>query len=230
MISLKMCGAPTGKIKISDSIRPLRLHGSIGLVLGVLGSALGAALMRHGNYGLSSFYAVSLALYRASMALSMGAWNTIYQTVLILSLMLCLRCVRWRYMVSFVVAIGSSVLIDHLSALTARLPDILWVRVCCFLSGLLILSVGISLLATCKLPVMPMNLFVREMAEALHWSFGRFKLLFDLTCLTFSTAVGLVFTGTTPGVGWGTLISVLAVGPLINAFISIQRRFVEFSV
>lgn len=227
---MKMCGAPTGKIKTSDSICPLRLHGSIGLVLGVLGSALGTALMRHGNYGLSSFYAVSLALYRASMVLSMGAWNTIYQTALILSLMLCLRRARWGYLVSFAVAVGSSLLIDQLSALTAQLPDILCVRVCCFLSGLLILSVGISLLATCKLPVMPMNLFVREMAEALQWPFGRFKLLFDMACLTFSTVVGLAFTGATPGVGWGTLISVLAVGPLTNVFISIQRRFIEFSV
>lgn len=89
MISLKMSGDPTGKTKISDSRNPLRIHGFVGLVLGVACSALGTALMRHGDYGLSSFYAVSLALYRASGILTMGAWNTIYQVVLILLLMVC---------------------------------------------------------------------------------------------------------------------------------------------
>lgn len=229
MISLKMFGAPTGKPKTSDS-RPVRLHGFAGLSLGVLGSALGTALMRHGNYGLSSFYAVSLALYRASGILTMGAWNTIYQIVLILILMVCLRRVRWGYLASFAVVMVSSILIDGLSAMTAHLPDVLWMRLGCYLSGLLILSAGISLLATCKLPVMPMNLFVREMAEALHWPFGRFKLCFDIACLTFSAGVGLVFTGTTPGVGWGTLVSVLLVGPLTNALISLQSKIVEFVV
>lgn len=227
---MRMSGAPTGKTKTSNSRPPLRLHGAVGLVLGMLGSALGTALMRHGNYGLSSFYAVSLALYRASGRLTMGAWNTIYQVVLILLLMLCLRRVRWSYLASFAVVAFSSVLIDQLSAMTARLPATLWVRLCCYLGGLLILSAGISFLATCKLPVMPMNLFVREIAESLHWPFGRFKIYFDISCLTFSVAVGLVFTGTTPGVGWGTLISVLAVGPLTNVLISVQRRLVEFTV
>ena len=230
MISLKMSGDPTGKTKISDSRNPLRIHGFVGLVLGVACSALGTALMRHGDYGLSSFYAVSLALYRASGILTMGAWNTIYQVVLILLLMVCLRRVRWGYFASFAVVVVSSALIDRFSAVTGRLPYLPWVRAACYLIGLLILSAGISLLATCKLPVMPINLFVRELAEAKHWPFGRFKLCFDFACLTFSAAVGLLFTGSTPGVGWGTLISVLTVGPLTNVLISVQERFVEFVV
>lgn len=230
MISLKMSGAPTGKIRTSNRGWPLRLHGLVGLALGVLCSALGTALMRHGDYGLSSFYAVSLALYHASGAFTMGTWNAVFQLVLILTLMGCLRRVRWSYLASFAVVLVSSALIDVLSAAAAGLPDAWWARLAGFLGGLLILSVGISLLATCKLPVMPINLFVREMAEAKRWPFGRFKLCFDTACLIFSVAVGLVFTGSTAGVGWGTVVSVFSVGPLTNLLISVQRRWIEFDV
>lgn len=44
MISLKTSGAPTGRPKTSDDRAPLRLHGAVGLSLGVLGSALGTAV------------------------------------------------------------------------------------------------------------------------------------------------------------------------------------------
>lgn len=213
-----------------DSGRRLRLHGAVGLALGVLCSALGTALMRHSSFGLSSFYAVSLALYHASGLLSMGVWNTVYQIALILFLMLFLRRARWGYLASFGVVVVSSALIDWFSAAVARWPDLLPVRLGCYLAGLLILSAGISLLANCKLPVMPINLFVREIAEAKGWPFGRFKLCFDLACLTFSVTVGLIFVGSTPGVGWGTLVSVLCVGPLADVFLKLQNRLLVFYV
>lgn len=160
----------------------------------------------------------------------MGIWNTIYQVVLILALMLYLHRARWGYLASFLVVAVSSVMIDQFSSMTAELPELLWVRLCCYFGGLLVLSAGISLLATCKLPVMPTNLFVREIAEAKQWSFGRFKFYYDIACLTFSAVVGFVFTGETPGVGWGTLLSVFSIGPLINIFISVQKRFIAFDV
>lgn len=225
---LKTSGVPTEKTKTSNDRGPIRLHGVIGLAVGVLFSALGTALMRHGDFGLSSFYAVSLALYHASGILTMGTWNTIFQIILMLILVFALRRVRWGYLASFLVVIVSSALIDQFSVLTAKLPEEVWVRVFCYLVGLLILSAGISLLATCKLPVMPLNLFVREMAEAVKWPFGRFKLCFDVACLTFSAVVGLLFTGSTPGVGWGTVCSVFAVGPLTQLLISVESKWIEF--
>lgn len=223
-------GAPDMTAGLTEHDRRLRLHGIVGLGLGVIGSALGTALMRHSGFGLSSFYTVSLALYHASGRFSMGLWNTVYQIALIFLLMFLLGRVRWGYLVSFAVVAVSSLLIDWFSAIISAWPDSLPACLACYLAGLLILSMGISLLANCKLPVMPINLFVREIAEAEHWPFGRFKLCFDLACLAFSVAIGVIFVGSTPGVGWGTLVSVLCVGPLTDAFLKLQNNCLYFYV
>lgn len=210
--------------------RPFYIHGFWGLCLGVTGSALGTVLMRHSDFGLSSFYSVSLALYKTSGIWTMGTWNTVFQAGLILLLILLLRRFRMSYLLSFAVVECSSVLIDLLHILSGSWPVTIPFRLLCFAAGLVILCFGISLLASCKLPVMPMNLFVREIAEDRNWPFSRFKFCFDIGCLVFSAAVSWFGAGQLYGVGWGTLFSTFCTGPLVGAFLKLERKRFAFYV
>ena len=70
------------------------VHGGVGLALGVPLGAIGAALMKHGSFGLTPFYSVSLALFEATGLFTMGFWNAVFQIALILSLIVILR--TWK--------------------------------------------------------------------------------------------------------------------------------------
>ena len=206
-----------------------KIHGAAALAVAVPIGAVGAALMKHGSFGLTPFYSVSLALFDASKLFTMGTWNAVFQVVLILLLVLILRKLKPRYLLSFVVAGVSSMILDGANAVCARLPETIPVRIVCYITGFLVMTLGIALMAECKLPVAPMNLFVRELAEEWNKPFRRVKLVFDVGCLVLSITVSLCFAGRlSRGIGPGTVISAFLTGPFSGFYIAHLRKHFQF--
>ena len=208
--------------------KPIRLHGMVGLCIGVPSGAFAAALMKHGAFGMTPFYSVSLSLRQTFGLLSMGTWNSVFQVCLILALCVILRKAKPMYIFSFLVAAAAGVILDGFNILCALLPETLPVRIACFGVGFVFMSVAISFCAECKMPVAPMNLFVRELAEYLGKPFHSIKLYFDIGCLLLSVTVSLVFARQLFGIGVGTLIGAFFQGPLSGVFIRAIRRNLEF--
>ncbi len=205
------------------------VHGGAGLALGVPLGAIGAALMKHGSFGLTPFYSVSLALFEATGLFTMGFWNAVFQIALILSLIVILRTCKPRYPISFLVAAVSSAILDGANAVCAAFPNTMPVRILCYTAGFLIMTLGIALMAECGLPVAPMNLFVRELAEEWEKPFRRVKLIFDIVCLILSITISLCFTGgISRGIGMGTIAAAFLTGPLSGVYIAFLRRHIRF--
>ena len=209
--------------------KPRPVHGAVGLILGVPLGAIGASLMKHGSFGMTPFYSVSLALYEATGVMSMGFWNTLFQIGLILALAVIRRRFYPRYLLSFAVAACASAVLDGCNLLVSGLPANPVCRILCFAAGFLIMALGISLLARCNLPVAPMNLFPRELAQISGREFRQVKLWFDLGCLAFTLAVSGLFVHRLSGVGIGTLVAVLT-GPLTGVIIRWLDRNITFYV
>ena len=177
------------------------VHGGFALAFGVPLGAIGAALMKHGSFGLSPFYSVSLSLFEATGRFTMGTWNAVFQFALVF--------VRQAFVQFF--------------------PHTIPVRLVCYVIGFLVMTMGIALMAECKLPVAPMNLFVRELSEEWGRPFRNVKLVFDICCLAFSTAVSLGFAGyLSRGIGPGTVLSAFLTGPLTGLYISLLRKRFRF--
>ena len=205
------------------------VHGWVGLALGVPLGAIGAALMKHGSFGLTPFYSVSLALFEATGLFTMGFWNAVFQIALILSLIVILRTWKLRYPISFLVAAVSSAILDGANSVCSTFPNTMPVRILCYTAGFLIMTLGIALMAECGLPVAPMNLFVRELAEELGKPFRRVKLIFDIVCLLLSITISFCFTGQiSSGIGVGTIAAAFLTGPLSGAYIALLRRHIRF--
>ena len=208
-----------------------KIHGAAALAVAVPIGAVGAALMKHGSFGLTPFYSVSLALFEATKRFTMGTWNAVFQIVLILLLILILRKLKLRYLLSFAVAAVSSIILDGANAVCARLPETITVRIICYFTGFLIMTLGIALMAECKLPVAPMNLFVRELSEEWEKPFRRVKLAFDVGCLVLSITVSLCFAGhLSRGIGPGTVISAFLTGPFSGFYIARLRKRFQFYI
>ncbi len=205
------------------------VNGAAALALGVPCGAVGAALMKHGSFGLTPFYSVSLALFEATGRFTMGTWNTVFQIALIVLLIVILQKWKLRYPLSFAVAAVSSAILDAANRACRQLPGTVPVRLLCYAAGFLVMTLGIALMAECALPVAPMNLFVRELAEEKNRPFRRVKLVFDIACLALSLALSLGVTGrVSRGIGPGTVVSALLTGPLSGFYIARLRRHFRF--
>ena len=61
-----------------------------------------------------------------------------------------------------------------------------------FLLSYVILSVGIALSNRCGLPIVPTDLFPRELSDITKVGYPKIKIAFDVTCLAVTTLKGLV--------------------------------------
>lgn len=87
-----------------------------------------------------------------------------------------------------------------------------------FTLGLLINSFGISIEIAPDVITVPGEGLVRVLAQATGKDFGRVKLVFDVSLIVIASALSLLFFGRLQGVGIGTVVSALIVGPLVSLF------------
>ena len=88
----------------------------------------------------------------------------------------------------------------------------------CMLLGCAILACGISIEIAPDVITVPGEGLVRVLAQATGKDFGRVKLVFDVTLIVIASALSLLFFRRLQGVGIGTVVSALVVGPLVSLF------------
>ena len=135
---------------------------------------------------------------------------------MLLLLIAILKEVKTYYAVSLGVGIVFGVLLDLFKPLIFSLPDATWLVPVYLVSSLLIISVGITFFMKCQLPLMPCDIFVRNIVVERHLPLGRTKTIFDISCLVFSIAISLIFTGAIRDIGIGTVISAILTGTLVT--------------
>lgn len=84
------------------------------------------------------------------------------------------------------------------------------------LAGCCILAFGISVEVAPDVIVVPGEGAVRAISATLRKPFGSCKLCFDTTLVVIACALSLAFFGYLNGLGVGTIVSALIVGPIVN--------------
>ena len=188
----------------------------LALISGLVCAAIAVCLLLKSGLGVSVISSVSLSLYYSAPALSFGTWNIIFQVAVLLLLIAILKEVKTYYAVSLGVGIVFGVLLDLFKPLIFSLPDATWLVPVYLGSSLLIISVGITFFMKWQLPLMPCDIFVRNIVVERHLPLGRTKTIFDISCLVFSIAISLIFTGAIRDIGIGTVISAILTGTLVT--------------
>ena len=75
-----------------------------------------------------------------------------------------------------------------------------------------VIALGIALSNRCKLPIIPTDLFARDLSEIIRKPYAKVKTTMDLTCVAVSIVLTVVGTGTLKGVGIGTVVAALTYG------------------
>ncbi len=213
----------------SEPIRVLR--GEAALVFAVIINSFGVVLMLYSGSGISAISSVPYAFSEVLPALSLGTWTYIFQGLLVLSLMILRRRFVPEYLFSFVVGFVFGELLDVHELWIGVLPDRLLWRVLYFVVSYLLISFGIAVSNRCHLPIVPTDLFPRELSAITGAGYPKVKILFDVSCLVVTAVMTLVFLGHIDGLGIGTVVAALTMGKaagLMGSWLDRRVRFVSF--
>ena len=204
------------------------IRGELALLLVVVINSLGVVLMLYSGSGISAISSVPYAFSDVFNKISLGTWTYIFQGLLVLSLMIMRKKFVAPYLFSFVVGFAFSEMLDvhelWLNILPTGLPE----RAVYFIVSYLILSFGIALSNRCGLPIIPTDLFPRELADITKVKYSKIKIGFDVTCLAVTALMTGIFLGHLDGLGIGTIMAAFTMGKAVGMMGNWMDRHVKF--
>ena len=187
-------------------------RGELALVIAVLVNSFGVVLMLYSGAGISAISSVPYAFSLAFPALTLGTWTYLFQGTLIASLMIMRRKWVWPYLFSFVVGFAFSELLDVHEMWINVLPTAIGWRVLYFVASYVLICIGIALSNRCQMPIVPTDLFPRELSQITSITYPKIKISFDVICLAVTALLTGIGLGHIKGLGVGTVAAAFTMG------------------
>ena len=191
--------------------------------LGIVILALGTALMEKANFGMSMVvapaYLLHLKLSQTLPFFSFGMAEYTLQAAILLLLGLAMRRFKMSYLFSFCTAVIYGLALDGVMMLTAGFPaEAMALRVVYYLLGMLLCSIGVSLLFHTYIAPEAYELFVKEVSAKIGMDIHRFKTLYDCVSCGIGVVLSFAFFGLWhfEGVKLGTILCALINGSIIG--------------
>jgi hypothetical protein len=148
------------------------------------------------------------ALALAVLINSFGVVLMLYSGAGILSLMIMRKKFVTSYLFSFAVGFVFSELLDVHELWTNVLPSSLAWRIVYFIISYVLICIEIALSNRCQLPIVPTDLFPRELADIKKIAYPKIKIGFDVTCLAVTAGLTFFCLGRIDGLGIGTILGI----------------------
>jgi uncharacterized membrane protein YczE len=171
--------------------------------------------MLYSGSGISAISSVPYAFSEVFTKLSLGTWTYLFQGALVLSLMILRKKFVPSYLFSFVAGFAFSELLDVNELWIGILPQTIPCRIAYFLISYFLLSIGIALENRCQLPIIPTDLFPRELSEIIKKPYARVKITFDVLCLATTGLLTGLMLGYLDGLGIGTIVAAFTMGKMV---------------
>lgn len=206
-------------------------RGEIALLVAVIINSFAVVLMLYSGAGISAISSVPYAFSEVLPQLSLGTWTYLFQGLLILSLMILRKRFVVEYLFSFVVGFVFGELMDFHEFWISLLPKGLAWQIFYFIVSYLLIAIGIALSNRCDLPIIPTDLFPRELSDILGVGYPVVKISFDVICLAVTAALTLLCLGHLNGLGVGTILAAFTTGKavgLVGDLLDHRVRFLSF--
>lgn len=194
-------------------------------VLGTGINSMGISLITLGSLGTSPIsstpYVASLAFPALSFGMTTFIWNVLF-------ILIQVALLRRRFKPSQFLQVAANLLfsamIDVSMALFGFLhPTALWQQLLCVVAGCVVLALGIVIEVAPNVIVVPGEGVVRALAIVTGVRYGTVKAVFDVSLIVIAVVLSLVCFHGLRGVGVGTIVSALLVGPVINVINRVFR-------
>lgn len=189
-------------------------------VVSLFFSAIGVAFIKHGALGVAPTSAVANILSLKFTKLTLGAWVTAWNILLILGQVLILRS---KFSPIQLLQLPLSFLFGWFTDLGMLLVDKLPVNsyfscMAFLIIGIFIRGFGVSLSVIANIILNSSEAFIKAISDTYNKSFGNTKIVFDIANVILAAGLSLVFFGNIVEIREGTIISALLTGIAVNIF------------
>jgi len=199
------------------------LYSEFAYLAGMILLALGTALMERADFGVSMVVAPAYLIYRklnpVFSFVSFGMAEYLLQLLILLGMMLILRKIRLSYIFSFVTAVIYGFILDGSMALVGLIGgNPMWLRAIFYLLGMVLCSMGVSMLFHTYISPEAYELFVKEISAKFGTDIHRTKTFYDCASCLIAVIMSFAFYGfgVFEGVKLGTVFCALINGSLIG--------------
>ena len=176
------------------------------------GCSFGVVLMLYSGTGISAISSVPYAFSCVFPKISLGTWTYIFQGLLVLALMILRKKFVVQYLFSFVVGFVFGELLDVHELWINVLPTAIGWRIFYFIASYILICIGIAISNRCKMPIVPTDLFPRELSQITSVAYPKIKISFDVICLIITAALTGFGLGHIKGLGIGTVVAAFTMG------------------
>lgn len=190
-------------------------------ILGLFFSAMGVALTKRGELGISPISSVANVLNARFDAVSIGTWLILWNCLLILGQILLLRK---KFQPIQLLQVPLSFLFGWFTDFGMWLVRFIPVnhypvRLGMVVLGTAVLGFGIALAVIANVIMNSGEAFVKAVSDTTHKEFGNVKIFFDISCVLASLVLSLLFFhGKIVGIREGTVIAALLTGTTVKLF------------
>lgn len=190
-------------------------------IIGLFFSALGVAMTKRGELGVSPISSVANVMSLNFPQLSLGNWLIIWNCVLILGQIIILRK---KFQLIQLLQVPLSFLFGYFTDFGMWLFawadwDFYALRLGNIAVGMLLLGFGIALCVIADAILNSGEAFVKAISDTTRKDFGTLKICFDVSCVAIAIVLSLLFFDfTIQGTREGTIIAALFTGVVIKFF------------
>lgn len=190
-------------------------------IISLFFSAMGVALTKHGELGVSPISSVANVLSLRFSFFSLGTWLIIWNCALIIGQIILLGK---NFQLIQLLQVPLSFLFGYFTDFgmwcVSFLPaDLYIIRLICIVLGTIVLGFGIALSVIANVIMNAGEAFVKALSDRIHADFGKVKIGFDISCVLLALLLSLVFFHfTIVGTREGTVIAALSTGVVVIFF------------
>lgn len=191
------------------------------LVIGLFFSAIGVAVTKRGDLGVSPISSVANVIAERFTFFTLGNWLIVWNCVLIVGQIILLRkkfnpVQLLQIPLSFLFGWFTDFGVWCASFIPA---DIYPVRLLMVMVGTVILGFGITLCVIANVVMNSGEAFVKAVSDTIHKNFGNVKIVFDISCVILAVILSLTFFDfKIVGTREGTVIAALCTGLVVKFF------------
>lgn len=191
------------------------------LIISLFFSALGVAVTKRGELGVSPISSVANILSYQFSFFSLGTWLIIWNCILIVGQILILRKnFRLIQLLQIPVSFLFGYFTDFGMWCVSFVPVNAYpVRLVMVVAGVVILGFGISLSVIANVIMNSGEAFVKAVSDTIDKNFGNVKIAFDIGCVVTAIVLSLIFFDwKIVGTREGTIIAAVCTGIVVKFF------------
>ncbi len=199
-------------------------------VISLFISAMGVAITKKGELGVSPISSVANVMSEKFTFLSLGSWLIIWNCVLILGQILILRKrFKWIQLIQVPLSFLFGWFTDFgMWVFSFLKPENYAAQLALVLCGTVVVGFGIALSVIANVVMNSGEAFVKAISDTVHKEFGNVKVVFDISCVVMAVVLSLIFFDMRiVGTREGTVISALLTGFVVKFWNKLTRKPVE---